>query len=182
MRYLIRSKVTLQAIPIIKNFSRTLSYLLLIAALLLIRPTMVQSKLIVSEGENNISFSRSLESLRDLDYQTWQVVVYSQPFQEAQWVLRIVGYPGTLRMDHPTPLQVHAGLREWFLKDITLSNPKLVNDRREAAAEFELTPLLNDLNNNRPLRFMLPTVFNDLPVPPYVVEEWRSMFISDSDE
>ena len=179
MRYLIRSNVILQPIPIIKNFRRALSFLLLVVALLLIRPTMVQSKLILSEGDNNASISRSLESLRDLDYQTWQVVVYSQPLEEAQWVLRIVGYPGTLRMDHPTPLQVHAGLREWLLEDITLSNPKLVNDPREAAAEFELTPLLTDLKNNRPLRFMLPKVFNDLPIPPYVVAEWRLLFGSD---
>ena len=170
----------MQPRPIIKNLSRIISSLLLIVALLLIRPTLAQSKLIVSEGQNRTSFSRSLESLRDLDYQTWQVVVYCQPMKEAQWVLRIVGYPGTLRMDHPTPLNVHAGLREWQLKDITLLNPKLVNDPREAAAEFELTPVLNDLKNNRPLRFILPKVFNDLPIPPYVVAEWRLMFNSGS--
>ena len=41
--------------------------------------------------------------------------------------------------------------------------------------------LLNDLNNNRPLRFMLPQVFKDLPVPPYLVAEWRTLFNSDSD-
>ena len=142
---------------------------------------MVQSKVIVGQGENDASYSRSLESLRDLEYQTWQIVVYSPPSKEVKWVLRIVGYPGTLRMDHPTPLQVHAGLREWLLKDITLLNPKLANDPREAAAEFELTPLLNDLKNNRPLRFMLPQVFKDLPVPPYLVTEWRTLFNSDSD-
>ena len=140
---------------------------------------MGHAKLIMSDDENNASFSRSLESLRDLDYQTWQVVVYAQPSSEPQWILRIVGYPGTLRMDHPTQLEVHAGLREWLLKDITLSNPKLANDPREAAAEFELTPLLEDLKNNRPLRFILPNVFNDLPIPPYVVAEWRLIFSSD---
>ena len=78
-------------------------------------------------------------------------------------------------MDHPTSLEVHAGLRDWFLKDITLLNAKLANDPREAAAEFDLTPVLRDLSNNRPLRFMLPGVFSDLPVPPYVVAEWRSL-------
>ena len=90
-------------------------------------------------------------------------------------VLRIVGYPGTLRMDHPNSLEVHAGLRDWLLEDITMANPKLASDTREAAAEFELSPLLNDLNNNRPLRLMLPGVINDLPVPPYLVTEWRAL-------
>ena len=176
MRYLIRSSVTLEAIPTIKTLKKIFSCLLVVMVLLLIRPTMVQSNLIVSEGENGISYSRSLESLRDLDYQTWQVVVYPSPLEEGDLVLRIVGYPGTLRMDHPTSLQVHAGLRDWLLKDITLSNPKLANDGRGAAAEFELAPLLNDLNNNRPLRLMLSDVFDDLPVPPYLVTEWRALF------
>ena len=48
-------------------------------------------------------------------------------------------------------------------------------DGREAAAEFALDPLLDDLSNNRPLRLVLPGVFNELPVPPYVVGEWRSL-------
>ena len=56
-----------------------------------------------------------------------------------------------------------------------MSNSKLSSDPRDAAAEFDLTPLLNDLKNNRPLRLILPEVFSDLPIPPYVVMEWRSL-------
>jgi len=143
--------------------------------LFLHNPSRTHASVQVTQSESGTSFARSLESLRDLDYQTWQVVVYPEKLSVENLVLRIVGYPGTLRMDHPTSLEVHAGLRDWSLKDITLSNTKLANDPREAAAEFELLPLLSDLSNNRPLRFMLPGVFTDLPVPPYVVEEWRSL-------
>ena len=55
-------------------------------------------------------------------------------------VLRVVGYPGKLRLDHPVSLQVLAGRREWQLDDITLANPVLASDGREAAAEFDLDP------------------------------------------
>jgi hypothetical protein len=72
-------------------------------------------------------------------------------------------------------LQVRAGRRQWRLEDITLSSPKLASDNRAAAAEFALTPLLADLRLNRPLRLALPGVFVELPVPPYVVAEWRSL-------
>ncbi|MFL2497931.1 MAG: DUF3122 domain-containing protein, partial [Parasynechococcus sp.] len=65
--------------------------------------------------------------------------------------------------------------RSWALDDITMANPALASDGREAAAEFSLDPLLDDLSNNRPLRLMLPGVFTELPVPPYVVGEWRSL-------
>ena len=176
MRYLTRSSLNLAEILRIENLKKTLVCLLMVVAVLLLSPSIGSAKLQFNEGENGQSVSRSLESLRDLNYQTWQVVVYPKknPAREI-FVLRIVGYPGTLRMDHPTALEVHAGLRDWLLKDITLSNPKLANDSREAAAEFDLTPLLIDLSNNRPLRLMLPNVFSDLPIPPYLVKEWRSL-------
>jgi hypothetical protein len=90
-------------------------------------------------------------------------------------VLRIVGYPGKVRLDHPVSMAVQAGVKQWELEDITLDNPALASDGREAAAEFALDPLLGDLSNNRPLRLFLPGVFNELPVPPYVVGEWRDV-------
>ena len=110
-----------------------------------------------------------------MDYQTWQVVVYPNNVLEDDFVLRIVGYPGSLRIDHPTSLLVHSGIRDWELNDITLNNEKLANDSRDAAVEFALKPLTNELTNNRPLRLFLEGAFTDLPVPPYVVSEWRTL-------
>ena len=175
MRFWTRSIVNLKEILVIKNLKKVLICLGFGLLLLLHSPLIAKASIKSTQGEDGISFSRRLESLRDLDYQTWQVVAYREDPAEANMVLRIVGYPGTLRIDHPTSLEVHAGLKDWSLKDITLLNPKLANDPREAAAEFELSPLINDLSNNRPLRFTLQDVFNDLPIPPYVVNEWRSL-------
>jgi len=66
-------------------------------------------------------------------------------------------------------------VKEWTLPDITLDNKALASDSRDAAAEFALDPLLNDLKNNRPLRLYLDGVLNELPVPPFVVGEWRQV-------
>lgn len=118
---------------------------------------------------------RSLETLRDLDYRSWQLVAYREGPAGGALRLRVVGYPGRVRLDHPTPLLVSGGRRLWELADVTLASPKLVNDGRDAAAEFDLAPLLADLTNNRPLRLELPGVFSELPVPPYVVAEWRQL-------
>ena len=159
----------------IEKLMSTFFSLFLLLGFLVLTPSVAEAKLQSTEGEDGTVFARSLESLRDIEYQTWQVVAYPKDPAEDDLVLRIVGYPGTLRLDHPTSLQVHAGLKDWSLKDITLLNPQLANDPREAAAEFELSPLVNDLNTNRPLRFYLPNVFNDLPIPPYVVNEWRAL-------
>lgn len=130
-----------------------------------------------SPEETGTGLVRSLESLRDLDYQSWQVVAYRSgpPRPQAPITLRIVSYPGRLRLDHPEPLLVRSGRRLWSLSDITLSSPKLAADSRAAAAEFDLAPLLADLQKDRPLRLELPGVFVELPVPPYVVAEWRRL-------
>ena len=73
------------------------------------------------------------------------------------------------------PLQVRSGHFSWQLADVTLANPQLAGDGRSAAAEFDLAPLLADLHQDRPLRLALPGVFVELPVPPFVVAQWRSL-------
>jgi hypothetical protein len=154
---------------------RLLGSLLLAVLLLLAAPQAAQAQLHAHPDENGTPVVRSLESLRDLDYQSWQVVAYREGPPGGRLALRIVSYPGRMRLDHPTALQVTSGRLHWDLADVTLANPQLARDGREAAAEFDLAPLLADLHTNRPLRLMLPGVFVELPVPPYVVEEWRSL-------
>jgi hypothetical protein len=159
---------------------RLLPALLLAPALalwLLLGPAPAQAQLQASPQETGTGLVRSLESLRDLDYQSWQLVAYREGPARAQApiTLRIVSYPGRLRLNHPEPLLVRSGRRLWQLSDTTLNSAKLSGDNRDAAAEFDLTPLLAELSQNRPLRLELPGVFLELPVPPYVVAEWRSL-------
>ena len=117
----------------------------------------------------------STEFLRDLDYETWQLVAYKSPNNDEKLVLRIIGYPGNLRIDHPLPLDVESGRKKWKLNDITLLNIELAEDSRQAAAEFDLENLLQDISQNRPLRLSLEGVFSELPVPPFLVKEWREL-------
>ena len=62
-----------------------------------------------------------------------------------------------------------------MLEDETLLNVELANDQRQAAAEFDLNELIKNLDKNRPLRLSLSGVFSELPVPPFIVKEWRSI-------
>ena len=119
----------------------------------------------------------STEFLRDLDYETWQLVAYKSPNNDEKLVLRVIGYPGNLRIDHPLSLDVESGRKKWKLDDITLLNTELAEDNRQAAAEFDLENLLQDISQNRPLRLSLQGVFSELPVPPFLVKEWRSLRI-----
>ena len=130
----------------------------------------------VAETEiNGELINASSEFLRDLDFETWQLVAYKSPFFEDKLILRVIGYPGNLRIDHPTGLKVESGRKQWLLKDKTLLNVELSNDGRQAAAEFDLDELIQNIDKNRPLRLSLSGVFSELPVPPFVVKEWRSI-------
>jgi hypothetical protein len=130
----------------------------------------------VAETEiNGELINASSEFLRDLDFETWQLVAYKSNLFEDKLILRVIGYPGNLRIDHPTDLRVESGRKQWLLGDKTLLNEELANDGRQAAAEFDLDELIQNLDKNRPLRLSLSSVFSELPVPPFVVKEWRSL-------
>ncbi|KGF91697.1 MULTISPECIES: DUF3122 domain-containing protein [Prochlorococcus] len=130
----------------------------------------------VAETEiNGELINASSEFLRDLDFETWQLVAYKSPLFEDKLILRVIGYPGNLRIDHPTGLNVESGRKKWILDDKTLLNVALANDGRQAAAEFDLDELIQTIDKNRPLRLSLSGVFSELPVPPFVVKEWRSL-------
>ena len=104
-------------------------------------------------------------------------MAYKSPNYNQKLVLRVIGYPGNLRIDHPLSLDVESGRKRWKLEDITLLNTELAEDSRQAAAEFDLESLLNDISQNRPLRLSLQGVFSELPVPPFLVKEWRALRI-----
>ena len=141
---------------------------------LVFNPLKVHAEIAETEINGEL-INASSEFLRDLDFETWQLVAYKSPFFEDKLILRVIGYPGNLRIDHPTSLQVDSGRKQWLLKDKTLLNTELANDGRQAAAEFDLNELINNIDKNRPLRLSLSGVFSELPVPPFVVKEWRSL-------
>ena len=141
---------------------------------LILNPIKVHAEIAETEINGDL-INASSEFLRDLDFETWQLVAYKSPLFEDKLILRVIGYPGNLRIDHPTNLQITSGRKKWLLSDKTLLNVELANDRRQAAAEFDLNQLINEIDKNRPLRLSLSGVFSELPVPPFVVKEWRSL-------
>ena len=129
----------------------------------------------VNGVDEKAELKRSLESLQDFDYKTWQLIVYPSSIVSNKIILRIVGYPGSLRIDHPTSLMVDSGRKTWDLKDITKNSKINVEALNDSAAEFDLSTLIAELDKNRPLRLSLPGMINDLAIPPYLVSEWRSL-------
>ena len=147
---------------------------LLLLLSFIFNPLKVYAKIAETEI-NGEMINASSEFLRDLEFETWQLVAYKSPLFEDKLILRVIGYPGNLRIDHPTDLRVESGRKQWLLDDKTLLNEELANDGRQAAAEFDLNELIQNIDKNRPLRLSLPGVFSELPVPPFLVKEWRTL-------
>ena len=150
------------------------SLLIFLIISFILAPMQVSAELAETEI-NSEMINASSEFLRDLDYETWQLVVYKSSINDDKLILRVIGYPGSLRIDHPLNLKVESGRKKWLLTDKTLLNDELAKDSRQAAAEFDLDQLIQDISQNRPLRLSLDGVFSELPVPPYLVKEWRSI-------
>ena len=158
---------------LINEFSAKIIICLIIVPILIFP---IKSYAEIAETQiNGGLINASTEFLRDLDYETWQLVVYQSSINDEKLVLRVIGYPGNLRIDHPLSLDVESGRKKWKLDDITLLNKELAEDNRQAAAEFDLDTLLQDITQNRPLRLSLQGVFSELPVPPFLVKEWRNL-------
>ena len=163
-----------KTIKLINNFLFRSLLFSLITVQIFVMPLETHAEVADTEINGQI-INASTEFLRDLDYETWQLVAYKSEFNDDKLILRIIGYPGSLRIDHPLDLKVESGRKEWSLGDKTLLNKILADDTRQAAAEFDLEALVNDITQNRPLRLSLPGVFSELPVPPFLVKEWRSI-------
>ena len=95
---------------------------LAISIALVLNPLKVFAE--VAETEiNGELLNASSEFLRDLDFETWQLVAYKSPFFEGKLILRVIGYPGNLRIDHPTNLQVDSGRKQWLLNCLLYTSP-----------------------------------------------------------
>ena len=91
---------------------------------LIFNPLNVNAEIAETEINGEL-LNASSEFLRDLDFETWQLVAYRSPLYEEKLILRVIGYPGNLRIDHPTSLRVDSGRKEWFLEDKTTLNEEL---------------------------------------------------------
>ena len=171
----LNQNITILVMARFRNFFRVIISSLLILCCFIISPTKNYADSKVTLNNHKQEIIRSLESLKDLDYQTWQIIVYPSSKESKNLILRIVGYPGSLRIDHPTSLMVNSGRKTWDLKDITINSKINVEALNDSAVEFDLSTLIAELDKNRPLRLSLPGLINDLPIPPYLVSEWRSL-------
>lgn len=124
---------------------------------------------------------QSRQILKDQHGSSWQAIAFQRilPDHADSIYLRLVGFPGTANLDHSQPLT----LIDSMGKTVTAADVShdMFTDQTQMepdVGEYDLQPILMQLELAIPLRLILPTLDQSeitLNVSPDVVEEWRSL-------
>jgi hypothetical protein len=133
-------------------------------------PTVYQSEI-----------SKSRQILKDQQGGSWQAIAFERtiPDHEDSIYLRLVAFPGTANIDHSKPLIITNMMSE-TLSAVNVSEDMFMDKTKMSpdAGEYDLQPILMQLESAIPLRLILPTLDQQeiiLNVSPAVVEEWQSL-------
>jgi len=127
--------------------------------------------------------SKSRQTLKDQQGGIWQAIAFERtlPDQEDSIYLRLVAFPGSVNIDHSRPLTITNSMSE-TLTAVNVSEDMFTDKTQMApdAGEYNLQPILMQLESAIPLRLIVPTLDQQeivLNVAPTVVEEWRSLAV-----
>jgi len=132
----------------------------------------------LEEAPNQMVY-QSRQSLKDQHGNTWQTVAFkrSRPDGNSSFELRLVGFPDLVAIDHTQPLTLTNSLGKTLTATDTSSN--IFKDGVQAnVGQYDLQPLLADLQAEIPLKISLSTLKGDaisLSVPPALVAEWQTV-------
>lgn len=118
---------------------------------------------------------RSRLSLRDFRDRAWQAIVFKRTQGKTLqgYYLRLVGFPGAVAVDHQQPVAFFAPTgQSWRLQWAVDPQAKTLPPN---VGQFDLAPLLEEIDHALPLEVQLPLVGDDpaeMAIAPFIVEEW----------
>ena len=124
---------------------------------------------------------QSRQTLQDQHGKSWQAIAFKRvkPDSQVPLYLRLVAFPGMADIDRSRPLMLTNSLgQSWAALDA--SQPIFTDaDRPEPnVGQYDLQPIILDLDPAVPLRLELPVLHQDdllIPVPSTLLSEWRSL-------
>jgi hypothetical protein len=132
----------------------------------------------LEESPNQMVY-QSRQSLKDQHGNTWQTVAFKRVRSDgnSSFELRLVGFPDLVAIDHAQPLTLTNSLGKALIANDTSSN--IFKEGVQAnVGQYDLQPLLSELQAEIPLKISLPTLKGDaisLSVPPSLVAEWQTV-------
>jgi hypothetical protein len=132
----------------------------------------------LEESPNQMVY-QSRQSLKDQHGNTWQTIAFkrSRPDGNSSFELRLVGFPNLVAIDHDQPLNLTNSLGKTLTAADT-SNNIFKEGAQGNVGQYDLQPLLAELQAEIPLKLSLPTLTGEaisLSVPPALVAEWQTV-------
>ncbi len=127
---------------------------------------------------------QSRQTLQDQHSNSWQAIAFKriQPNGAATIYLRLVGFPGTVELDHTRPLGLTNSLgKTWTAADVSQQMFTDATHSESNIGQYDLQPILMQLEPTVPLQLDLPTLNGTetrLNIPSALIEEWRSMLLT----
>ncbi len=124
---------------------------------------------------------QSRQTLKDQQGDTWQAIAFKRIHPEGQMSLelRLVGFPGRVAISHGQPLTLTNSLGKTLSAQDTSGSIFSQGATPEAnVGQYDLQPLLLQLQPELPLQLTLPTTKGDaidLGIPPALVQEWQAL-------
>lgn len=118
---------------------------------------------------------RSRLSLRDYQDRAWQAITFKRTQGDTLqgYYLRLVGFPGVVQIDRQRPVSFIAPTgQQWQLSWAVDPQAKTLPAN---VGQFDLAPLLADLDRPMPLEVQLPLVDDDpaeFAIAPFILQEW----------
>lgn len=124
---------------------------------------------------------QSRQTLQDQYGNSWQAIAFKRvkPDGQVPLYLRLVAFPGVADVDRSRPLTLTNSLgQSWMAADA--SQPIFTDADRPKpnVGQYDLQPIILDLDPAVPLRLELPVLQQDdvlIPVPSTLLSEWRSL-------
>jgi hypothetical protein len=123
---------------------------------------------------------QSRQNLQDQTGQSWQAIAFTRIHPEGSSTvsLRLVGFPGSVELDHKQPLILTTSLGKSLTaqdisSEIAQGSPTLAN-----VAEYDIKSMLPQLKSETPLQLTLPVVTGaaiELKIPFVAIEEWQTI-------
>lgn len=124
---------------------------------------------------------QSRQTLKDQHGNSWQTIAFKRMRADdnSQFELRLVGFPGQVKLDRAQPLTVTNSLGTNLRAANTSSDIFAEGTQPEPnVGQYDLQPLLPQLKAEIPLKLTVPTLQNEavrLAVPPSLIQEWQTV-------
>lgn len=134
----------------------------------------------LEEAPNQIVY-QSRQTLKDQYGNGWQAIAFKRirPNGQSSFELRLVGFPGIVEIDRSHPLIFTNSLGKTFTA--TDDSSRIFTEATQPepnVGQYDLQPLLPQLQNGVPLKLTLPTTSGDpisLSISPLLIEEWQTV-------